>query len=112
MIQEGNLWEAAHDLARQWFAAADYPVNPPGFAPGQQEAGAGPQAPPRIRIDAGWWRRRQLYQLVVRLWGLASSATPRRVSPQEFSRLVEELESLMASLADGTLHLEGAKEKA
>src|SRR5205823_4430239 len=61
MLQEGKLWEAARDLARQSFWALGYGL---GAAP------ARPVAPPSVTATGNWRRRRRLRHLVLRLWAL------------------------------------------
>jgi hypothetical protein len=88
MVHEGNLWEAARDLARQCLPA-------------------GPEDhPPRIIVTGGWWRRRRLTKLVMRLWRLAAGAQPERVSAHEFTRVIAQVESVKSELAHGTMRLE------
>ncbi len=92
MLGQGNLWEPARALAKEAFAAA-----------GVGTAGA---AMPAVRVTGGWWQRWTLGGRALRLWRLAHSGRPVRVSPAGFARLVRELEELKAALAAGTVRLE------
>jgi hypothetical protein len=96
LLGRGNLWEPARSLARQWF----------------EEAGAAPTgevpAAPRLRASGTWWRRRRLDRKVRRLWRVAYGARPVPVSPQEFARLLANLEEVKAALAAGALAIEPA----
>jgi hypothetical protein len=94
LLHEGNLWEAACELARQCFAAyaGRFPHGPP--------------PPPSIEIRAGWWQRRWLTKLVGRMWDIAYGSPARRVTPAEFRRISGDAEELKAALAMGQLVLE------
>jgi hypothetical protein len=96
LLGRGNLWEPARGLVRQWFEEA-------GAAP----AGEAAAAPP-FRAAGTWWRRWRLGRKVRRLWRVAYGARPVRVSPQEFARVLANLEDVKAALASGTLALEPA----
>ncbi|MBV9125616.1 MAG: hypothetical protein JO112_19885 [Planctomycetes bacterium] len=100
MLQEGNLWEVARALARQWFFQVGQPP------PSPDTAGGRTLEPPRITVQGSWPRRRALRREVLHLWQLAFSETPVRISPPRFTRLTAELDDLQAALAEGTLHLE------
>jgi hypothetical protein len=89
--QAGNLWETAHHLARQYFAAV---------AP----AAAG-RRPPPIAVRGGWWYRWQTRRRFGRLWRLAQGSAPARVRPRRLRRLLGELEELKAALAAGNIQL-------
>jgi hypothetical protein len=93
-LRDGNLWETAHHLARQWFATLE-PL-----------AKTGPR-PPRVAAHGGWWRRRRLRRTFDRLWRLAHTVVPAPVRPRLFRRLLRELVELKAAFADGTLRLQG-----
>jgi hypothetical protein len=92
LLREGNVWEAAREVARQLCAAA-------GASPG-----AGPR-PPALEVRGPWWRRRRVRRLWARLWRLARSDRPMRVSPGEFARLAARAEALRAALADGAVRI-------
>jgi hypothetical protein len=96
LLGRGNLWEPARSLTRQWFEEA-------GAAP-RGETASGPP----LRAAGTWWRRRRLDRKVRRLWRVAYGARPVPVSPQEFARLLTNLEEVKAALADGTLVIEPA----
>jgi hypothetical protein len=105
MLQQGNLWEAARDLARHCF-------EPAGSLPARAGKKPGPaghtMALPRILVTAGWQRRWVLQHQVRRLWQLAYGHSTRRVSPREFARLVGWCRDVRAALADGSLRLDQA----
>lgn len=96
LLRQGNLWEAARDLARACFA---------GF--GITPAAA---ALPRVRIDTDWRRRRALRRTVYQLWRLAWSPRPRRISRRRFRQLVNQVEAVKAAVRNGTLHITGPGE--
>jgi hypothetical protein len=92
LLSDGNLWEAARELARHLFASA-------GISPD-----AGP-APPVIEARGGWWRRWRARRQWRHLWRLARSAQPVRVSPHDFARLASQVKELQAALAAGTVRI-------
>jgi hypothetical protein len=91
LLQSGNLWEAARDLARQFFVSA-----------GISLTGA-----PEVEIRGGWWKRWRTRTRILRLWRLAVEARPQRVSRSRFERLVAQLRELQAALADGRVRWKG-----
>lgn len=93
LLSDGNLWEAARELARHLFASA-------GASPD-----AGP-APPPLEVRGNWWRRWRARQQWRHLWRLARSARPVRVSPRDFARLAARVKALQAALADGTARID------
>jgi hypothetical protein len=97
LLQDGNLWEAARDVARQWFADLGY----------QPAAAATPDQLARlsVRIHAGWWQRRRLREQVSRLWRLAFHPEPRRVSRRDFDRLLSEVHDLRTAAEEGVVQL-------
>ena len=97
LLAEGNLWELAQALAREFFDRAL----------GGQAANT---ALPPLKVTAGWLRARALRQQVERLWRLAFGA-PVRVSAAAFARLVAEVEQLNAAAANGTLQFPSAGRK-
>jgi hypothetical protein len=96
LLGRGNLWEPARSLVRQWFEEV-------GAAPA-----GGAAAEPRLRVAGTWWRRWALGRKVRRLWRVAYGAAPVPVPPQEFARLLANLEEVKAALASGALALEPA----
>jgi hypothetical protein len=102
LIRDGNLWEAARDVARQWFADR-------GYHPLPGSSGLARLARPRIRINAGWWRRQRLRAQVNRLWRLAFNPQPQRVSRREFARLRGEVQDLHAAAQTGMLQFPGPR---
>jgi hypothetical protein len=91
MLREGNLWEAARDLARQCFPA---------------ETPVAPLARPRIHVQAHWWQRRALRRQIERLWQVAHGDRPERISAYEFSCLAVQVEDLQAAHARGKWRLD------
>jgi hypothetical protein len=89
----GNLWEASQALAAAFFAS----IAPPG----QPFSG-----PPIALVRGSAARGRSWTRLLGRLWDLAQQTVPSRVSPRRFRRLLADLESVKAALADGTLTLQ------
>jgi hypothetical protein len=89
LLRDGNVWEAARELARDLFVSA-------GTSPD-----AGP-LPPALAVRGSWWRRWRVRRRWRRLWRLACSARPMRVSPRGFTRLAMQVEAMRAALADGT----------
>jgi hypothetical protein len=99
MLRQNNYWEAAHQLARQWFASILEPTTHAGSVD-QRFA-----TPPRITARGTWWRRRRMRTQVLRLWRVAAGRTPEKVSAAALARLEEELRVVRAALASGTLQL-------
>jgi hypothetical protein len=94
LLRDGNLWEAARDLARQLFLSV----------------GASPDASrtaPIIEVRGSWWRRWWMGWRWQSLWRRARSARPVRVSPHHFTRLVKKVRELRAALADGSVRIIG-----
>jgi hypothetical protein len=90
MLRGGNLGEPARDLARRLFSDA-------GLSPGA--------GPPRIEVSGPWWRRWATRLRWRRLWRLAHSGRPVRVSPRGFARLARRVAALRAALADGSVRI-------
>jgi hypothetical protein len=94
LLRDGNVWEAARELARHLMASAGISLDAGSLLPA-------------LAVHGAWWRRWRVRRLWARLWQLARSARPVRVSPREFARLTAEVEALRAALADGTLRVIG-----
>jgi hypothetical protein len=92
MFRAGNLWEAAHELARQFFASTAEPA-------------LTAKRPPRVESEGGWWHRRAVRRLVRRLWRLARGTAPERVSARQMQRLLPAIDELKADLANGSVRL-------
>jgi hypothetical protein len=98
LIRDGNLWEAARDVARQWFADA-------GYEPMESSSPKRPRRP-QVQINARWWQRQRLRNHVSRLWRLAFSPRPQRVSKRDFDRLLSEIHDLEAAMRDGMVQIQ------
>lgn len=100
-LQEDNLGEYAHLLAREWLN------NVPEWTwPAAGSAADGHR--PAVIARGGWWRRRSLRKLFTDVWRLAEAEAPAGLSQGEFRRLLRKLERLRAAVAVGDLRLEGA----
>lgn len=108
LLRQGNLWEAARDLASACFAGLGIPTAPP--TAGSFRPLAAPAALPRVRTNTDWRRRRALRQTVYQLWRLACNPRPRRISRRRFTQLVNQVETVRAAVRDGTLHITGPGE--
>jgi hypothetical protein len=98
LLQTGNLWEPARALARECWAdlVGDNRALAVGAVP----------AEPAVRVRGGWWRRRALRALALRLWRLAYGAAPQRVTREQFARLPKEFDELKRALGRGDLELD------
>jgi hypothetical protein len=92
-FQAGNVWETAHQLARECFASAGVAVN------------GGSASPPPVIVRGGWWQRRRLRKQVQRLWRLAHDPRPEPIAPTALERLGREMEELKTALANGSIRL-------
>jgi hypothetical protein len=90
LLAQGNLWEPARALARDFFEIATGTPDPP--------------RPPEFQVDENWLTRRALQKQVLLLWQLAHG-TPLRITPSEFTRIAAQVDEMRAALADGTLHV-------
>jgi hypothetical protein len=93
--QQGNLWEPAQVLARQFFldhGGKNVPLWENEVA-----------AMPPVQAQGNLWQRRSLKRLAANLWGLARSSPAQRVSPKQFDKLMQELQSASAALREGRL---------
>jgi hypothetical protein len=88
LLRDGNLWEPAREFARHCLAAVAAPATT--------------GAPPALTVHGGWWRRWALRRRVLQLWQLAYDNRPRRISPQEFGRLVGQINRLKQAWAEGS----------
>ncbi len=97
LMAQGNLAEAARELARQTFAALGVPATP----------GA---APPAVAVDGPWWQRRSWGRRVRQFWDLAARGRGRRVTSAELRQLAEGLRELHAAAEGGKLRLAAANQ--
>ncbi len=91
LLRAGNVWETAHQLARQCFESAGVALTGPSR--------------PRLAVQGNWWQRWRVRRRVARLWQLAHGETPVRISPAALKRWVRELDELKTALAKGTIRL-------
>jgi hypothetical protein len=89
LLAQGNLSEAARELARQTFASLGVTAGPP------------------VVEAARWSTRRAWSKRVARLWAVASGGDAR-VAAGDLTRLSAELRALAAAVAGGTLRLDAA----
>ncbi|HEX4590266.1 MAG TPA: hypothetical protein VH120_10085 [Gemmataceae bacterium] len=96
VIAQGNLAEAARELAHQAFAAV-------GLTPSAE-------APPPAVTVPGWFPFRHLRwgREVRSLWTLAAQGPTRRVSPAGLRRLDATLRELLGAVAAGRVRLAGS----
>ena len=88
LVARGNLWEAAHALARAW----------------TDEHGSG-DTMPSFDIAGPFWRRWQLRRQVQAVWQLTSSHSQTRVSKRRFLRLAHSLADLTMAIHAGQLQI-------
>lgn len=91
MLQDGNLWEAAREEARQCFVALGHGEAADAFSP------------PSVTVTGNWWRRWVLSNQIRWLWRLAHGKTPRTISPRDFNKVTRQSSEVQSALADGTL---------
>lgn len=94
MLASGNLWENARALARQSLF---------GLGLSLPEGLVGPIARPAITVDSSWWTRRRLSRIHERLWRLAVSPQPVRVSPSDCLALARQAEEFQHAVAIGVV---------
>jgi hypothetical protein len=100
MVQEGNLWEAARDLARQGFEDLGYGLNPEGLSP----------ALPQILVvqSKGSVKGWPLRLAALRLWKLAYGNQPWRISRKEFQRLAAQMKEVQSAVTSGLLQIDSS----
>jgi hypothetical protein len=91
LLRSGNVWELAHQLARQYFESA-------GVALTSRSA-------PRVSAQGSWWQRWRVRRRVARLWQLARGDAPVRIPPAALNLWLRDLEELKIALAKGTITL-------
>ena len=94
-LQQDNLGDYAHLLAREWLATV------PEWRPAVE--GEAPSGPPPASVRGGWWQRRSLRKLLREVWRLAQGQTPERMTQWEFRRLLAKLDRLRHALDVGDL---------
>jgi hypothetical protein len=93
VIAQGNLAEAARELAYQAFVAL-------GLTPTAEAL------PPAVSVSGGWsFRARRWKREVGDLWTLAARGPVRRISPNALRRLDLTLHNLLAAVAAGEVRL-------
>jgi hypothetical protein len=91
LLRSDNVWEMAHQLARQYFESAGIPLSG--------------NAAPRVAMQGSWWQRWRIRRRVARLWQLARGEAPARIPPATLNRWLRDLEELKTDLANGTIIL-------
>jgi hypothetical protein len=91
LLRSDNVWEMAHQLARQYFESAGIPLTG--------------NAAPRVATRGSWRQRWRVRRRVARLWELARGQAPARIAPAALNRWLRELEELKTALANGTIQL-------
>jgi hypothetical protein len=94
LLAEGNLWQPAQTLARDFFESAL------GASAAQY------QTLPHFDIKENWLTRRALQKLIEHLWRLAYGSTPERVTSTAFAHLAVQVDNLHTALAEGNLRFE------
>jgi hypothetical protein len=92
----GNLWEPAHDLAREFFRSA---LGPAALKDSQADH------TPAVEGASSELSERSAQQQVLRLWRLAHASVPVRVTAAEFASLAVQVRVLQGALDEGTLRL-------
>jgi hypothetical protein len=96
-LQDDNLGDYAHLLAREWLEAV------PEWRPALERGAA--SEPPAVTFRGGWWQQRSLRKLLREVWRLAQGQTPERMTRWEFRRLLAKLDRLRLALDLGYLSL-------
>jgi hypothetical protein len=99
VMSQGNLAEAARELAHQAFAGLGLPPTPG-------------TPPPAVTVAGSWWERvrgRRLTRDVRDLWTLATRGPSRRVSPAALEKLDATLRGLTAAVTAGKVRLAGIR---
>jgi hypothetical protein len=97
LLAEGNLWDPARAMARDFFE----------MALGNRRDKHDGSLPP-FQSSESWLARRFLDRLLQYLWRLAYGVKPERIAPAAFAHLAAQLDELKAALADGSLRFETA----
>jgi hypothetical protein len=92
LLRAGNVWETAHQLARQCFESAGVPLTVSTM--------------PRIAVQGSWWHRWRVRRRVARLWELAQGTAPARIPPAALPRWIRDLDELKSALATGTIRFQ------
>jgi hypothetical protein len=92
LLQTGNVWETAHQLAREHFESAGLSLHQ--------------RTPPQVLLtDGSGWLRWKLSRRVARLWRLARGDAPEFISPAALRSWLRDLDELKSALAKGTVQL-------
>lgn len=97
LLQADNLWETAHHLAQQCFER-QLPSSPGGDPTATMEQSV-------LQVTGPRWQNWTLGVQARRLWNLAYSSRPRRVSRRELATLVAWSAEVQQALHDGRLSL-------
>jgi hypothetical protein len=93
LLANGNLWEPARAMARDFFETALGTHEPP-------------DALPPFQASQSWLARRFLDKLLPHLWRLAYGKSPERIAPASFAHMAAQLDELKAALSDGSLRFQ------
>jgi hypothetical protein len=93
LLAEGNLWEPAREMARDFFETALGTPEPP-------------KTLPPFESSESWLNRRFLDRLLMHLWRLAYGNAPQRIAPASFAHMAAQLDELKAALSDGSLRFQ------
>jgi hypothetical protein len=93
LLADGNLWEPARAMARDFFETALGTHEPP-------------QTLPAFQASEGWLTRRFLGKLLPHLWRLAYGKSTEKIPAASFAHLAAQMDELKAALSDGSLRFQ------
>ena len=100
MARHGSYYEPARALARQFYESiGDFEF--PSIGPNEDNAAKGPA----LRPQGSLWQRLRTRLRLRRLWRLASTDEPVRVSRRRLLRLARDIDRLNADLSSGRLEV-------